>query len=92
MRGAVLGAAVGATPGFLLTFGDYDDPDPSPGTVAALGAAAGAAAGAVIGLMLKSEDWYLAEPHPVSAAIVPVRGGVALSFHVSWGKGHHQRG
>jgi hypothetical protein len=41
--------------------------------------------GTVIGLMLKSEDWYLADPHPVSAALVPVRGGVALSFNVSWG-------
>jgi hypothetical protein len=85
LRGALVGAAVGALPGFLLTFGDYNDPDPSPGEVAAVGAAAGAAVGTVIGLMLKSEDWYLAQPHPVSAALVPVRGGVALSFNVSWG-------
>jgi hypothetical protein len=92
LNGALVGAAIGAAPGFLLTFGDYNDPDPSPATVAAVGAAAGAAVGAVVGLFLKSEDWYLAEPHPVSAGIVPVPGGVALSFHVEWGGGQHQDG
>jgi hypothetical protein len=89
LNGALVGAAIGATPGFLLTFGDYSDPDPSPGAVAAVGAAAGAAVGAVVGLFLKSEDWYLAEPHPVSAGIAPVQGGVAFSFQVAWGSGHH---
>jgi hypothetical protein len=90
MSGLVLGAAVGAVPGFLLTFGDYNDPDPSPGTVAAVGAASGAAAGALIGWLLKSERWYLAKPPAVSAGIVPVRGGVAFSLNVAWGRGHEQ--
>lgn len=90
MSGAVLGAAIGAMPGFLLTFGDYNDPDPSPATVALVGAASGAAVGALIGWAIKSEQWYVAQPPGVSAGIVPVRGGVALSLRVAWGKGHHR--
>jgi hypothetical protein len=44
-------------PGLLMTFGDYNTDDHSPGAVAALGAAAGAAVGAAIGWALKSEQW-----------------------------------
>jgi hypothetical protein len=85
-RGAVVGAAVGAMPGLLMTFGDYNtDPDHSPGAVAAVGAAAGAVVGAAVGWAIKSEQWCPAHV-PVTAAIVPLRGGVRVSVHVVWGK------
>lgn len=88
-RGAVLGAAAGAMPGLLMTFGDYNsDPGQSPGVVAAVGAAAGAAVGAAIGWALKSEEWLPAEVPPVAAGVVPVRGGVGVSVHVAWGRRH----
>jgi membrane associated rhomboid family serine protease len=87
-RGAVVGAAVGAMPGLLMTFGDYNaDPEHSPGAVAALGAAAGAAVGAVVGWALKSEEWFPAEAPLVTAGVAPLRGGVGFSIHVAWGKG-----
>ena len=86
-RGAVVGAAVGAMPGLLMTFGDYNtDPEYSPGAVAALGAAAGAAVGAVVGWALKSEEWFPAEAPLVTAGVVPLRGGVGFSIQVVWGK------
>ena len=89
-RGAVLGAAVGAMPGLLMTFGDYNsDPEHSPGAVAAVGAATGAAVGAVVGWALKSEQWLPAGVPSVTAGIVPLRGGVGVSVHVAWGK--HER-
>lgn len=86
-RGAMVGAAVGGMPGLLLTFGDYNSDDHSPGAVAALGAAAGAAVGAAVGWALKSEDWFSAEPPSVTAGIAPLRGGVGFSVHIAWGKG-----
>jgi hypothetical protein len=86
-RGAVLGAAVGAMPGLLMTFGDYNsDPEHSPGAVAAVGAAAGAAVGAAVGWALKSEQWLPAAVPSVTAGIVPLRGGVGVAVHVAWGK------
>jgi hypothetical protein len=85
-RGAVLGAAVGAMPGLLMTFGDYNsDPTYSPGAVAAVGAAAGAALGAAVGCALKSERWLPAEVPSVTAGVVPLRGGVGFSMRVAWG-------
>jgi hypothetical protein len=86
-RGAMLGAAVGAMPGLLMTFGDYNsDPDYSPGAVAAVGAAAGAAVGAAVGWAIKSEQWLPAQAPSVTAGIVPLRGGIGASVHVAWGK------
>ena len=91
-RGAVLGAAVGAMPGLLMTFGDYNtDPEYSPGAVAAVGAAAGAVVGAAIGWALKSEKWLPAEAPSVTAGIAPRRGGVGFSLHVAWGRLRHSR-
>jgi hypothetical protein len=90
-RGAVLGAALGAMPGLLMTFGDYNtDPEYSPGAVAAVGAAAGAIVGAAIGWALKSEQWVPAEAPLVTAGIAPLRGGVGFSLHVAWGKAQPQ--
>ncbi len=84
-RGAMLGAAVGVMPGLLMTFGDYNTDDGSPGAVAVLGAAGGAALGAAIGWAIKSERWWPAEM-PVTAGIAPLRGGVTFSLRVAWGK------
>jgi hypothetical protein len=90
-RGAVLGAAFGAVPGLLMTFGDYNtDPEYSPGAVAAVGAAAGAAVGAAVGWALKSEQWLPAEAPRVTAGIVPLRGGVGFSLRMAWGSRERQ--
>ena len=85
-RGAMLGAAVGVMPGLLMTFGDYNTDDGSPGAVAALGAAAGAAVGAAVGWALRSEQWLPAEMPSVAAGIAPLRGGATFSLRVAWGK------
>jgi hypothetical protein len=85
-RGAMLGAGIGAMPGLFATFGDYNTYDPNPVAVAAIGAAAGAAVGAAVGWALKSEEWVPAEMPAVTAGVAPVRGGVAFSVRVAWGK------
>jgi hypothetical protein len=89
-RGTLIGAGVGAMPGLLLTFGDYNsDTEPSPGVVAAVGAASGAAVGAAIGWALKSEDWQPAELPAVAAGVTPLPGGgLGVSLRVRWGKTH----
>jgi hypothetical protein len=89
-RGALIGGAVGAAPGLLLTFGDYSSDvhgdGPSPGAVAAVGAAAGAAVGAAIGWVLKTEEWLPAELPAVAASVTPLRGGgLGVSVRVAWG-------
>ena len=89
-RGALIGGAVGAVPGLLLTFGDYSSDvhgdGPSPGAVAAVGAAAGAAVGAAVGWALKTEEWLHVERPAVAAWVTPLRGGgLGVSLRVAWG-------
>jgi hypothetical protein len=90
-RGAMIGAAIGALPGLLLTFGDYSDDvhgdGPSPAAVAAMGAAGGAAVGAAIGRVVKTERWVPAGLHNAGVAVVPARGGVAFALRIAWGSG-----
>ena len=84
-RGAMIGAAVGAVPGLLMTVGDYNTDKGNPAAVSLGGAAAGAGVGALIGLLLKSEEWRPAEMPAVTAAIAPLPRGAAISFRVMWG-------
>ena len=89
-RGAMIGAAVGVVPGLLLTFGDYSSDvhgDSHAGTVAAIGAAGGALLGAAIGWAIKTESWIPCEAPRAALAAAPVRGGVAVSFRMTWGHG-----
>jgi hypothetical protein len=86
-RGSMLGAAVGAVPGFLMAVGDYNTDDHNPGAVTALGAVAGAAVGAAVGWGLKSEQWLPAGVPSVTAGIAPLRGGVGFTLRIAWGKG-----
>ena len=86
-RGAMVGAAVGAMPGLLLTFGDYNTEKGSPALISIAGAAAGAAIGALIGSALKSEDWRPAKVPVVTAGIAPIPRGAAISVRVVWGRG-----
>ena len=86
-RGAMLGAAVGAMPGLLMTFGDYNTDKGNPAAVSIVGAAAGAAIGALVGLALRSEDWLPAEVPVVTAGIAPIPRGASISFSVMWGRG-----
>ena len=86
-RGAMLGAAVGALPGVLMTFGDYNTDKGNPAAISLAGAAAGAALGSLIGLALKSEQWRPARLPAVSASLAPVPRGAAISFRLVWGRG-----
>jgi hypothetical protein len=90
-RGAMIGTAIGAMPGVLLTFGDYSEDvhgdGPSPVAVAAMGAAGGAIVGAAIGWAVKTERWVPAELQKATIAVVPVRGGVVFAFRMAWGAG-----
>jgi hypothetical protein len=86
-RGAMLGAALGALPGVLMTFGDYNTDKGNPAAISLAGAAAGAALGSLIGLALRSEEWLPARMPAVSASVAPVRRGVAISFSLAWGRG-----
>jgi hypothetical protein len=94
-RGAMIGGAIGAMPGLLLTFGDYSEDvhgdGPSPAAVAAMGAAGGALVGAAIGWALKTEGWLPAEMPRAGVAFLPLRGGAAVSFRMTWGKGVRTR-
>jgi len=89
-RGAMIGAAAGVMPGLLLTFGDYSSDvhgDSNAGAVAVIGAASGALVGAAVGWALKTENWVAGEVPRAAIAAVPVRGGVALSFRMTWDNG-----
>ena len=88
-RGAMIGLGVGAMPGLLLTFGDYNSDThssgPNPAAVAVIGAAGGALVGAAIGWALKTEEW---KPAEVAAAVAPLRGGgVGIGVRIAWGRG-----
>jgi hypothetical protein len=56
----MMGAAIGAVPGLLLTFGDYSSDvygdGPSPAAVAALGAVGGVFVGSAIGWVIKKNE------------------------------------
>jgi hypothetical protein len=88
-RGAMMGGAIGAVPGLLLTFGDYSSDvhgdGPSPAAVAAMGAAGGALVGAAVGWAIKRDDWREVSLPSAGLALMPWRGGIAASVHVSWG-------
>jgi hypothetical protein len=84
-RGALLGGAVGAMPGLLMTFGDYNTDKGNPAAISLAGAAAGAGLGSLIGLALKSEEWLPARMPAIGASIAPVPRGAAFSFSLSWG-------
>jgi len=88
-RGAMIGAAIGVTPGLLLTFGDYSSDvhgdGPSVAAVAAMGAAGGALLGAAIGWALKVDRWQVVEGPVAGVAVVPLRGGAAVSVRLDWG-------
>jgi len=90
-RGAMIGTAIGAMPGLLLSFGDYSEDvhgdGPSPVAVAAIGAAGGAAVGAAIGWAVKTERWVPAELKDATVTVAPIRGGVACALRISWGGG-----
>ena len=86
-RGAMLGAAIGALPGVLMTFGDYNTDKGNPAAISLAGATAGAALGSLIGLALKSEQWLPARMPTVRASVAPVPRGAAISFSVAWGRG-----
>ena len=90
-RGAMIGTAIGAIPGLLVSFGDYSEDvhgdGPSPVAVAAMGAAGGAVLGAAIGWAVKAERWVPAELQEASVAVVPVPGGVAVALRIAWGRG-----
>jgi hypothetical protein len=90
-RGAMMGAAIGAMPGVLLTFGDYSDDvhgdGPSPAAVVTMGAAGGVLVGAAIGWALKTERWLPGEVPKAGVAFTPLRGGAKVSFRMTWGKG-----
>jgi hypothetical protein len=86
-RGAMIGTAIGALPGVLMTFGDYNSDKGNPAAISIAGAAAGAALGSLIGLALKSEEWLPARMPAVSASVAPVRRGAAISFSIAWGRG-----
>jgi hypothetical protein len=88
-RGAVIGTAAGLMPGLLLTFGDYSSDvhgDSNAAAVTVIGAAGGALVGGVIGWALKTDDWLLGDLPKPPIAVQPVRGGVALSFRLAWGR------
>ncbi len=85
-RGAMIGAAFGALPGLLMTFGDYNEEKGNPAAISLAGAAAGAALGSLIGLALKSEEWLPARMPAVSATVAPVPRGAAISFSLTWGR------
>jgi membrane associated rhomboid family serine protease len=88
-RGAMMGAAIGAVPGLLLTFGDYSSDvhgdNPSPAAVAAMGAVGGALVGAAVGWAIKRDDWQEVSLPNAGIGLIPWCGGVAASVHVSWG-------
>ena len=88
-RGAMMGAAIGAAPGLLLTFGDYSGDvsgdGPSPAAVAAMGAAGGALVGAAVGWALKSDEWQEVHLSTAGVGLIPRRGGIAVSVWVGWG-------
>lgn len=86
-RGAIIGAGVGAMPGLLMTFGDYNTDKGNPAAVSLVGAAAGAAIGALVGLAFKSENWLPADVPVVAAGIAPLPRGAAISVSVAWGRG-----
>jgi hypothetical protein len=86
-RGAIVGAAVGATPGLFMTFGDYNTDTGNPAAVSIVGAAAGAAIGSLVGLAFKSENWHPADVPVVTAGIAPIPRGVSISLSVLWGGG-----
>jgi hypothetical protein len=86
-RGAMVGAAVGAMPGLLMTFGDYNTESGSPAAVSLIGAAAGAAIGGLIGWAIKSEDRVRADALVVTAGIAPLPRGAAISVSVAWRRG-----
>ena len=83
----MVGAAIGAAPGLLLTFGDYNDAwdTPSAAVVAAMGAAGGALVGAAVGWAFKAEQWRNVGVPAADLAITPLRHGVAASLRVVWG-------
>lgn len=88
-RGAMMGAAIGAVPGLLLTFGDYSTDvhgdGPSPAAVAAMGAVGGALVGAAVGWAVKRDEWREVRLPIAGIEVVPWRGGVVAAVHVSWG-------
>ena len=90
-RGALIGAAVGAMSGVLVTIGDYSDDvhggDPNPAATAAIGAAGGALVGAAIGWRLKTDRWLPGELPKAGVSFVPLRRGAALSFRMTWTNG-----
>ena len=90
-RGAMIGAAVGAMPGLLMTFGDYNTDKGNPAAVSLVGAAAGAAIGSLVGLVLTSENWLPADVPVVTAGIAPIPRGASISVSVLWGRGPKQR-
>lgn len=89
--GAMIGAAAGALPGLLMTFGDYNTDERSPAAVSLVGAAAGAAIGSLIGLAFRSEGWQRAELPVVTADIAPVARGASVSLTLAWGGGPRAR-
>ena len=88
-RGGMMGAAIGAVPGLLLTFGDYSSDvhgdGPSPAAVAAMGAVGGALVGSAIGWAIKRDEWREVNLPTAGVGLVPWRGGVAVAVHISWG-------
>ena len=86
-RGAMVGVAVGAMPGLLMTFGDYNTDKGNPAAVSLVGAAAGAAIGSLVGVAFKSENWVPADVPVVTAGIAPIPRGVSISLSVAWGRG-----
>src|SRR5262245_6347472 len=83
-RGAVLGTAVGALPGLLMTFGDYNTDKGNPTATSIVGAATGAAIGSLIGWAVRSEDWRPGNTPSVTAAVAPVPRGASIAIRASW--------
>jgi hypothetical protein len=50
-----------------------------------MGAAGGALVGAAVGWAIKKDEWQEVSVPNAAIGIIPWRGGVAASVHVSWG-------
>jgi hypothetical protein len=92
-RGVMIGLGIGAMPGLLLTFGDYNrdthSSGPNPAAVDVVGAAGGALVGAAIGWALKFEEWQPAEGPAIAAGVAPLQGGgLGVTVRIAWGRGH----
>lgn len=91
LKGALIGAGVGAGLSALVPWEDYcggleSDPScPSKAESVVVGAGGGAVWGVLVGLMVKGDRWGKVPLEGVRLSVVPARGhGVGVTLTASW--------